>query len=212
MEFRHRLKQLRQQNNLSQEELGKLVGLQKAAIYKYENGILVNPKRDLIEKIASIFGVTPSFLMSWDNNEDMTPDYCRQYPYIPDSVAAGVPCTIEGVKELPTIALSDTIMGKYAGKKDIIIMKVNGESMNKIIPSGSFVAVATDVSVKNLRDGDLVVFGKEHEYSLKHFYDADDKIIFKPNSTDINFTDQVYPKDKNFQIVGKVVLSIKTYE
>lgn len=134
------------------------------------------------------------------------PDTPRQYPFIPDAVAAGIPCTIEGRKDLPTIGISDAIMGKYAGNRHIIIMRVNGESMNKVIPNGSFVAVKTDVSVENLRDGDLVVFGKTHEYSLKHFYDGGNEVIFKPNSTDPTFRDHVFSKDETIKIVGKVVL------
>ena len=139
------------------------------------------------------------------------PNTLSQYPFVPDAVAAGIPCTIEGRKELPTIGISDTIMGKYAGNKHILIMRVNGESMNKVIPNGSFVAVKTDIEVKSLKDGDLVVFGKEHEYSLKHFYDAGEKIVFKPNSTDVRFTDHVYDKDEPIFIIGKVVMSIRNY-
>lgn len=103
-------------------------------------------------------------------------------------------------------------MGKYAGNKHILIMRVNGESMNNVIPSGSFIAVKTDIEVKNLKDGDLAVFGKEHEYSLKRFYDANDRIIFKPDSSDPRFTDHVYNKNDSVFIVGRVVLSIRNYE
>lgn len=139
------------------------------------------------------------------------PDTPRQYPFIPNAVAAGIPCSIEGVKELPTIGISDALMGKYAGNKHIVIMRVNGDSMNRVIPNGSFVAVKTDVDVTQLKDGDMVVFGKEHEYSLKHYYDAGEKVIFKPNSTNQTFTDHVYSKGENVCIIGKVVMSIRNY-
>lgn len=139
------------------------------------------------------------------------PDTPRQYPFIPDAVAAGIPCTIEGRNDLPTIGISDALMGKYAGNKHIVIMKVNGDSMNRVIPNGSFVAVKTDVDVTQLKDGDMVVFGKEHEYSLKHYYDAGEKVIFKPNSTNQTFTDHVYSKGENVCIIGKVVMSIRNY-
>lgn len=102
-------------------------------------------------------------------------------------------------------------MGKYAGNRHILVMKVNGESMSKVIPNGSFVAIKTDVNVENLRDGDLVVFGKTHEYRLKHFYDGGNEVIFKPNSTDPTFRDHVFSKDETIKIVGKVVMSIRNY-
>lgn len=62
MEFKDILRQQRIAHNLTQQELGALVGLKKEAIYKYEKGIVVNPKRSLIEKLARIFGISPSYL------------------------------------------------------------------------------------------------------------------------------------------------------
>ena len=55
-----------------------------------------------------------------------------EYPYIPDAVAAGIPETIDGMSNLPKIPIADEILGKYARRKNIIIMRVNGESMNRV--------------------------------------------------------------------------------
>ena len=59
-----KIKQLRMALGMSQEELGKIVGVKKAAIYKYENGIVVNLKRSTIEKLASALGTTPMYLLN----------------------------------------------------------------------------------------------------------------------------------------------------
>jgi transcriptional regulator with XRE-family HTH domain len=72
MEFKDILKQQRIAHGYTQEELGKMVGLQKAAIYKYENGLLVNPKRTLIKQLAEIFGVSPSYMMGIEDDEKQT--------------------------------------------------------------------------------------------------------------------------------------------
>lgn len=72
MEFKDILKQQRIAHGLTQEELGKMVGLQKAAIYKYENGLLVNPKRSLIQQLADIFGVSPAYMMGIEDEEKQT--------------------------------------------------------------------------------------------------------------------------------------------
>lgn len=198
-----RIKNRREELNMSQEELANKLGYKsRSSINKIEKGENDIPQSKIVA-FASALQTTAGNLMGWEETKEDTP---RQYPFIPDAVAAGIPCTIEGRKDLPTIGISDAIMGKYAGNRHIIIMRVNGESMNKVIPNGSFVAIKTDVSVENLRDGDLVVFGKTHEYSLKHFYNAGDKVIFKPNSTDPTFADHVFDKDETIKIVGKVVL------
>ena len=59
-----KIKQLRIALGMSQEELGKIVGVKKAAIYKYENGLVVNLKRSTIEKLASALGTTTLYLLN----------------------------------------------------------------------------------------------------------------------------------------------------
>ncbi|TDL37700.1 XRE family transcriptional regulator [Macrococcoides bohemicum] len=67
MSFGKRLKQLRLKKGITQEELGALIGVQKAAIYKYENEIVKNPKDETINKLSKIFNVTPSYLRGYDD-------------------------------------------------------------------------------------------------------------------------------------------------
>jgi len=60
------IKQLRLSLNLTQEELGKRVGLKKAAINKYELGIVENIKRQTLIDLAEALETTPNHLMGWD--------------------------------------------------------------------------------------------------------------------------------------------------
>ena len=48
MEFHEKLQELRKQKGLTQEELGKVIGVQKSAIRKYESGMVQNIKRSSI--------------------------------------------------------------------------------------------------------------------------------------------------------------------
>ena len=61
-----RIKYLRLLANMSQEELGKRVGVQRAAINKYEKGSVTNIPIATIEKIAQIFDVSPTYIVGWD--------------------------------------------------------------------------------------------------------------------------------------------------
>lgn len=56
------LKQLRKTHNLTQTELGSRVGLSKAVVSKYENG-LGYPTFDVLIRIANYFGVTTDYLL-----------------------------------------------------------------------------------------------------------------------------------------------------
>lgn len=64
-----RIKYLRQLTDMSQEELGRRVGVQRAAINKYEKGTVENIPIKTIEKIASVFDVSPTYIVGWNNAE-----------------------------------------------------------------------------------------------------------------------------------------------
>ena len=63
------IKALRQRKGLSQEELGKLVGVKRAAINKYETGLVVNLRRDMIQKLAIALNTTPTVIMGFEDEE-----------------------------------------------------------------------------------------------------------------------------------------------
>ena len=69
MEFKDILKSERIAHGYTQEELGKLVGLKKSAIHKYENGLVVNPGRSLIFKFAKALDVSPAYLLGIEDEQ-----------------------------------------------------------------------------------------------------------------------------------------------
>ena len=60
------IRQLRNDKGLTQEQLGELVGVQKAAVQKWENGSVQNLKRATIKKLAEIFEVSPASFVKED--------------------------------------------------------------------------------------------------------------------------------------------------
>lgn len=58
-----KIKTLRIAHGMTQEELGKAVGVQRAAINKYEKGTVVNIKRSVLQKLADTLGVLPVDLL-----------------------------------------------------------------------------------------------------------------------------------------------------
>lgn len=63
MEIGERIREARIAKGMTQEELGKIVGLQKSAIAKYENGRVVNIKRSTIQKLAKALDLKGSDLI-----------------------------------------------------------------------------------------------------------------------------------------------------
>ncbi len=64
-----KIKELRRLSGISQEELGRRVGVQRAAINKYEKGTVENIPIKTIEKIATVFDVSPTYIVGWDGSE-----------------------------------------------------------------------------------------------------------------------------------------------
>jgi transcriptional regulator with XRE-family HTH domain len=63
-----KIKELRTLARMSQEELGRRVGVQRAAINKYEKGSVTNIPLETVEKIARVFDVSPSDIVGWDKD------------------------------------------------------------------------------------------------------------------------------------------------
>lgn len=72
MDVGQRIKKLRIENGMSQEELGNKIGVKRAAINKYENGTVVNLKRSTISKLAAALNTSPTYLMGWEEDQDLS--------------------------------------------------------------------------------------------------------------------------------------------
>lgn len=59
MDIGTKIRTARIAKGLTQEELGDMLGVQKSAIAKYENGRIVNIKRSTLKKISDILGIPP---------------------------------------------------------------------------------------------------------------------------------------------------------
>lgn len=68
-----RLKKLRLERKLTQEELGKIIHVSKVSISGYENGNRT-PDTDTLQKLADFFGVTTDYLLGRDKIKDKTKD------------------------------------------------------------------------------------------------------------------------------------------
>ena len=96
METGKRIRELRQARGMSQEDLGKIVGVRRAAVNKWETGKTKNLKRDVIQKLSEFFGVSPSYLMGMTNIPKADAISVQRIPVL-GSIAAGDPILASGV-------------------------------------------------------------------------------------------------------------------
>ena len=206
----NRIRDARKAKNITLLELGKLVGISESTVKRYEDGSIKSVSIDILKKFSTALNVQPADLMGWETtSKKQVPSF--DYIHVPVSIAAGALEACEALMDLPTVNLPDFLLGKYARNKNIVIMHVNGESMNNVIQNGATIAVLTNVTLENIHDGDIVVAATdEGEYTIKHYLDDEKnyRIILRPDSTDPTYTDLVFDYDEaqNLKIFGKVVI------
>ena len=59
-----RIRQVRQEQDVTQQELADYIGVSKQAVYKYENNIVTNIPTDKVDAIAKRLKVSPAYLMA----------------------------------------------------------------------------------------------------------------------------------------------------
>lgn len=204
-----KLRKLRDSIDKTQLELSKLLHVTKSTISMYERNERT-PSPDILKKYSQLFDVSIDYLLGTPNDTvEMLGQAItmNKYPYIDDYVSAGSPVNIEGMEDVPNIYVPDELLGSYAGSKRLFFLKVNGESMNKIIPNGSTIGVISYDSINDIKNGDIVVYATEdHSFAVKYFYKEENKLIFKPSSTYHYYYDKAFDINDNIRIIGKVVI------
>lgn len=199
------IKKLRDSKRMTQQQLADVVGAKTyTTITKWEKGDNAPQGKDLIV-LSNHFNVSVDSILGLSGQKSRLE--VNEYKYLPNSISAGTPLSVDGVTNYETISIPNEVMSKYAGHNDIVISKINGDSMDKLMIDGSFIAVKP-INLLELKNSDIVVFSHNHEYSVKYFYKHDDKLIFKPYSNNPAHYDQSFNVDDDIVIHGKVVTYI----
>ncbi|HWQ98893.1 MAG TPA: S24 family peptidase [Clostridia bacterium] len=68
MSIGKRMKEKREQRQMTLDELSKLVGVTRQTLSRYETGVINNIPSDMIESISNALRTTPAQLMGWDDD------------------------------------------------------------------------------------------------------------------------------------------------
>lgn len=211
MQIGEYIKTLRQGKGLSQEELGKVVGVQRAAVQKWEAGTVKNLKRETIKKLADYFEVEPaSFIIediafsektSASENKkqefqkyDIRPIQTKKFPLLGE-IACGEPIYCNESYET-YVEASSNINADFC-------LTAKGDSMiNARIFDGDIVFIREQPTVKN---GEIAAVIIDDTATLKRVYLKNDRIILRPENP--TYDDIVYEKEdlNNVRILGKAV-------
>lgn len=200
--FIQRFSELISESSFEVPEVAKMLDISVATAYRYQKGESV-PKIPFVKCASELFNVNPLWLMGYDvlkekkqsNGKEKNIYLCPIY----GKIAAGEPNWAEECLDgyLPVQPKIMNIMSP----EECFFLRVNGESMNKVIKNGAFALIRRTDFVEN---GEIaVVLVNGYDATLKKFTKKDDVIVLEPMSDDPSFTTQVYTKETPIKVIGK---------
>lgn len=201
--FKDNLKKLRKEKKITQEELSKIIGVERSSIGKYESSGVI-PSVDVLNKIADYFNVSVDYLLGRSN----TP----ANPIDPFSFSNIQPVKKHRIPLLGEIACGEPIFADedFEGliESDIgadFALRCSGDSMTGArIMDGDIVLIKKQDMVEN---GEIAAVIIENEATLKRimYFKEKNTLILKPENP--RYEDLIYTNDElnQIRILGKAV-------
>lgn len=221
----HNVRELREMRQLTQAKLAEVMKVSDRTISAWENG-LNDMGAKTVSELAWILGVTPGLLHEENGYMRVDPvtlqirdEYvarCHVGAVAEDSlaplygrIAAGKPIEAMPVEDsywAPPKVLADHPHGFY--------LRVEGESMNRVLPNGCLAFVDPRAEV---RSGDIAALNINGcDATIKRVLRGASSMILSPDSTDDSFTDVIFDRTKDdaeeVTLIGRVVWFVVPYE
>lgn len=196
MNLGEKIKNRRLELNLTLEEVGKMVGVTKSTVMKWESGFIENMKRDKISLLAQALKVSPLWIMGLEDKNIKTG--VVPIPLL-GTIAAGTPILAEENIE-DYFHIDSSIKADFA-------LKIKGDSM---LGAGIFPDDIVFIRKQNdLENGEIGAVLIEDEATLKKFYKAEGTIILQAENDNYK---PIILKNGNVKILGKLVAVLNIRE
>lgn len=233
MSIGDRIKWLRKEKcDFTQEEVGIRIGVGKATVQKYENGIINTISSDKVEKMAEMFDSTPGFIMGWDASEPNYPgdsDINRfvnnQRHKVNGSEVVKIPKNIRLLGDfsshrIPLIGSAAAGEPIFNEEIDVYVdgplkadcaIRVQGDSMEPTFLDGDTLYIRSQPDIDH--DGQIAVVICGDDACVKHVYRKPYGLLL------VSENPKYDPKEKraedfdgNLRILGKVIGFTRIYK
>lgn len=181
MNIGQKIKARRQALGLSADELGQLIGKNRATIYRYENNDIENLPTTALEPLAKALDVTPSYLMGWNSSDDV--DLTKIKGIIPIKKLRRIPILGQIACGNPILAEENYIGYFTADDKYLdsdFCLYARGDSMTGAeIDDGDLVFIKKQSDVD---DGEIAAVLIDDEATLKRVYKIADKVQLRADN------------------------------
>lgn len=200
-----RIKALRKELNLTQEDIGKALGIQKAAVQKYEKGTVKNIKRENLIKLAKLLNTTPEYILGWEElpenlKKNIIPASAEEFESIPviAKVSAGMGCIADSINN-DIIGYESVRKASLTNGEQYVYFIVTGDSMYPMFMEGDLVLVRNQSSVDS---GSFAVVTIDNEDGVIK------KIIYGNDFIELHSINPMYPV-RRFE--GEDVLRVRVF-
>ena len=199
------IKKVRTDNNLTQEEFAKRLGVTFSAISQWETNRAA-PRMGMVQKISDLFGVSKADLIA-DDATPMPP----LHKLTPVASTATLPLRTLGKVHAGVMDDTDTADDTYiqvpahvlSAYPDAFVLRVEGDCMNCVIPAGSHIVVAPH---KEPANGAIVVVRDEcYEAIMRKYYRGSSSLMLSPDSFSDAYEDMIITADEDVSLIGVVV-------
>ena len=195
-----KIRELRQAKGLTLEQIADVVGVGKSTVRKWETGMIANMRRDKIASLAKALGVTPGYLMGWEDDDVAPPSNIipmpemRKVPLL-GNIACGAPILAEEHIE-EYVDIPKHIQADFA-------LTCKGDSMiNARIFDGDIVYIRHQETVEN---GQIAAVLIENEATLKRVRLFEDHISLEPENPQYRPLVLWGDEMNTVQILGKAI-------
>ena len=182
-------------NKISRNKMSEALGVSYSTLSDWVNA-KTYPRIDKIEMMANYFGVSKSDLV--EDKQTVDTVQITTAPVL-SKVSAGMPMySEENIVDYIYLPAHEVKAGK-----EVFGLVVEGDSMNQEFKEGDIVIVEKDSIVENGEIGVVMVNG--YNATLKQVKYVQDSIVLMPKSDNPAHDPQIYNKDDEITIIGKVV-------
>ena len=197
------IRAIRDKYDLTQRELADVAGVTENAVSKWENGYS-EPRMGAIERIAACYGLKKSNIIEDGgmSRPTPTPDGYVEVPLY-GSIAAGTP-----IEMLPTDDVHPIPVIVRDKSPDAFLLKVRGESMNRVLPDGCYALIDPAKTVEC--DGKpYAVCVNGYDATIKRVRKLANGYELVPDSTDPTYQAKLYNYNvedtEKITVIGRVV-------
>lgn len=199
------ISRLMKENNIDRNKLSRDLKISYTTLSDWINA-KTYPRIDKIEMLAKYFGVEKSSLVESPSKIVQLDTLPVKKILVVSKISAGMPIYAE--ENLIDYIYFAT--KNLSSNKEEFGLQVSGDSMDKLFQEGDVVVVEKDSTVENGQLGVVLVNG--YNGTVKRIRYNNDQIILIPESNNPSHYPQVYGKDDEIKIVGRVVASQKLFK